>query len=160
MNKTPEYFQKTGYKSPDDPTNGPFQYVYNTTGSCWDWMAKHPDTLDRFNTFMEGGRDRTAHWAQWFPVQTQLLDGAVADRPLLVDVGGGRGHDILGFKELFPSTSGRLVLEDLPSVIEDIQSLDGGIRRVKHDFFKPQSVQGRSSFRLSFCFVASPPGND
>jgi hypothetical protein len=35
----------------------PFQHAYNTTGSCWDWLAKNPEALDRFNTFMEGSRD-------------------------------------------------------------------------------------------------------
>lgn len=91
---------------------------------------------------MEGSRDDTLHWADWFPVQEQILDGASADRPLLVDVGGGRGHDIAGFKQKFPCGSGRLVLEDLPSVIEDIKLLDSDIQRIKHSFFDPQPVKG------------------
>lgn len=91
---------------------------------------------------MEGGRDEAAHWADWFPVQKQLLDGALADRPLLVDIGGGRGHDLIGFKEKFPLGPGQLVLEDLPSVIEDIQYLDDDIQRIKHNFFQPQPVKG------------------
>lgn len=149
IHKTPEFLQKSGYKNPGDPKNGPFQHAYHTTGSCWDWLAQNTDALDRFNTFMEGGRDETAHWAQWFPVQKQLLDGALADRPLLVDVGGGRGHDLVEFKEKFPLGPGRLVLEDLPSVIEDIQHLDSDIQRVKHDFFQPQPVKGL----LCFCSI-------
>ncbi|KAF9889284.1 hypothetical protein FE257_007392 [Aspergillus nanangensis] len=146
IHKTPEYLQTSGYRNPGDPKDGPFQHAYQTTGSCWDWLAKNPDALDRFNTFMEGGRDELLHWAHWFPVQEQLLDGAVADRPLLVDVAGGRGHDLAGFKERFPSGPRRLVLEDLPSVIEDIQHLDSDIQRVKHDFFKPQPVKGARAY--------------
>ena len=60
---------------------------------------------------------------------------------LLVDVGGGRGHDILCFRNKFPGR-GRLVLEDLPAVIDDIKELDAGIERVKYDFFTPQIVKG------------------
>lgn len=142
IQKTPEFFQKSDYKNPGDPINGPFQHAYNTAGSCWDWLAKNPDALDRFNTFMEGGRDDTSHWTDWFPAQQQLLDGASTDFPLLVDVGGGRGHDLLGFKQRFSIGAGRLVLEDLPSVIEDIQKLDSAIQRVKHNFFEPQPVKG------------------
>ncbi|KAJ6006798.1 hypothetical protein N7451_004742 [Penicillium sp. IBT 35674x] len=146
INKTPEFFQKSEYKNPGDPNNGPFQHAYNTTGTCWDWLAKNPGALDRFNTFMEGGRDEIAHWADWFPVQEQLLDGASDDRPLLVDVAGGRGHDLAGFKERFPVGAGKLVLEDLPSVIEDIQTLDEDIQRVKHDIFTPQPVKGARAY--------------
>lgn len=142
IQKTPEFFQKSDYKNPGDPMDGPFQHAYNSTGSCWDWLAKNPDALDRFNTFMEGGRDDTSHWTDWFPAQEQLLDGVSTDRPLLVDIGGGRGHDLLGFKQRFPVGAGKLVLEDLPSVIEDIQKLDSDIQRVKHNFFEPQPVKG------------------
>ncbi|KAJ5696845.1 hypothetical protein N7536_007257 [Penicillium majusculum] len=146
IQKTPEFFQKSGYKNPGDPVDGPFQHAYNTTGSCWDWLAKNPDALDRFNTFMEGGRDDTSHWTDWFPAQEQLLDGVSTDSPLLVDIGGGRGHDLLGFKQKFPAAAGKLVLEDLPSVIEDIQKLDSGIQRVKHNFFEPQPVKGARAY--------------
>lgn len=91
---------------------------------------------------MEGGRDDTSHWADWFPVQEQIIDGWSADRPLLVDIGGGRGHDIEGFKQRFPIGAGKLVLEDLSSVVEDIQELDSGIQRIKHSFFEPQPIKG------------------
>lgn len=91
---------------------------------------------------MEGSRADIAPWAHWFPIQEQLLDGALANRTLLVDVGGGRGHDLVGFKEKFSLGAGKLIFDDLPSAIEDIQNLDSDIQRVKHDFFKPQPVKG------------------
>ncbi|CAG8282654.1 unnamed protein product [Penicillium salamii] len=146
IQKTPEFFQKSGYKSPGDPKAGPLQHAYNTSGSCWDWLAENPEALDRFNTFMEGSRDEIAHWADWFPVQERLLDASLDDRPLLVDVGGNRGHELVGFKNRFPLGAGKLVLEDLPTVIEDIQTLDSDIERVKHDFFSPQPVKGARAY--------------
>lgn len=152
IQKTPEFFQKSGYKNPGDPKDGPLQHAYNTSGSCWDWLAENPEALDRFNTFMEGSRDEIAHWADWFPVQERLLDASLDGRPLLVDVGGNRGHELVGFKERFPSGAGKLVLEDLPTVIEDIQTLDSDIERVKHDFFSPQPVKGSLLFFLAPTF--------
>lgn len=91
---------------------------------------------------MEGYHVEFAHWTDWFPVEERLLEGALADQPLLVDVGGGRGHDLVVFKERFPVVPQQLVLEDLPSVIKDTEYLDDGIRRVGHDFFKPQPIEG------------------
>lgn len=156
IQKTPEYFKKSNYQNPGDPNDGPFQYAYNTTDDCWDWLAKNPDALGRFNTFMEGGRDDTSHWTDWFPAQEQIIDGWSGDRVLLVDVGGGRGHDIRGFKQRFPIAAGKLVHEDLPSVIDDIQELDNDIQTIKHSFFDPQPIKGlRRSCILSSCQLSN-----
>lgn len=144
MHKAPEFLEKTNYKNPADPKRGPLQYAYNTPLPCWEWLAENPDALKRFNTFMEGSRANRPHWADFFPVQEQLLDGAVPDRPLVVDIGGGRGHDLTGFKQRFSEVKGTLVLEDLPAVIDDIKSLDPEIKKLKHDFFTPQPVKGLS----------------
>lgn len=37
---------------------------------------------------------------------------------------------------------GKLALQDLPFVIDDISDLDGKIERVKHDFMTPQPIHG------------------
>ena len=157
IHKTPVFLERTMYQNPIDPLNGPAQYAYNTQLSTWDWLSENPLALDHFNTFMEGIRADAAHWADWFPVQKQLLDGAATDdRPLLVDIGGGRGHDLMAFKQKFPAAPGQFVLEDLPWVIDDIQSLDAGIKRVKHDFFTPQPIKGGSNgFITHFLSLAS-----
>ncbi|KAJ6186900.1 hypothetical protein N7519_001808 [Penicillium mononematosum] len=50
------------------------------------------------------------------------------DRVQLVDIGGGLGHDLAGLKRKFPNIPGRLVLEDLPDVIEHAkESIEDGI---------------------------------
>ncbi|PLB53889.1 S-adenosyl-L-methionine-dependent methyltransferase [Aspergillus steynii IBT 23096] len=146
IQKTPDFFKQTGYKNPEDPKRGPLQYAYNTPLSCWDWLAQNPEAMDRFNTFMEGHRADAPHWADWFPVKERLIDGAVSDRPLVVDVAGGRGHDLAGLKERIPVLPGDLVLEELPAVIDDIHTLDESIRRVKYDFFKPQPIKGARAY--------------
>ena len=46
---------------------------------------------------------------------------------LLVDVGGGKGHDLIKFSTKYPSARGRLVLQDLPSVIQNLEGLSPGI---------------------------------
>ncbi|KAE8153614.1 S-adenosyl-L-methionine-dependent methyltransferase, partial [Aspergillus avenaceus] len=147
--KTPEFLQKTGYQNPEEPTNGPLQYTNNINVDTFTWLCQNPESMTRFNAFMQGQRADRVFWADWFPVQERILDGAdkSADGPLLVDIGGGLGHDLLGFKERFPDAPGRLILEDLPEVVEDGKATLGleaaGIDAVSHDFFaEEQPVKG------------------
>jgi hypothetical protein len=60
---------------------------------------------------------------------------------LLVDIGGGRGHDLEAFGKKFPNAKGKLVLQDLPP-IDDISELDQSIMRMKYDFFTEQPIKG------------------
>lgn len=123
------------------------QYTHNVRQDGFLWLCDHPDALDRFNNFMEGQRADRAHWGDWFQVQEHIIDGASTDpnRALVVDIGGGRGHDLMLFKKRFPNAPGKLVLEDLPTVIDEAApGLEAaGIEGVKYDFFKdPNPVKG------------------
>ena len=44
----------------------------------------------------------------------------------------------------YPHVPGRLVLQDLPPVIDSIQQLHPKIERMKHDFLTEQPVKGTS----------------
>lgn len=68
------------------------------------------------------------------------------DAVLLVDVGGGTGRDIANFHENYPGIPGRLVLQDLPSVIQDAKNLPAAVELLAHDFFETQPVEGIKSF--------------
>ncbi|RYO90039.1 hypothetical protein DL762_002884 [Monosporascus cannonballus] len=95
--------------------------------------------------FMGNTMGARTYWVDWFPVQERLLDGATADSALLVDVGGGRGHDLLAFHEKYPR-QGRLVLQDLAPVIESTGDLDPAIERVSYDFFTEQPLKGPRAY--------------
>lgn len=145
----PTYFEKNGYKCPTDPVAAPFQYVFETDLSLWDYIEKHPKTLRDFDTFMTASRKNRPIFADWFPVQEQILNGYQCtakdeDGVLLVDVGGGRGQDVETFKNRFPSAPGRLILQDLPRTVEHVE-LSKGIEAMAHDFMKPQPIKGKVS---------------
>ncbi|TGO13823.1 hypothetical protein BTUL_0063g00560 [Botrytis tulipae] len=64
-----------------------------------------------------------------------------ADNTLLVDLGGGKGHDIMAFKEKFGRREkgvGRLVLQYQPHVLKEIGE---GIEKCGYDFFTEQPVK-------------------
>lgn len=73
------------------------------------------------------------------------------DDVLLVDVGGNRGADILDFHKSHGDLSGRLVLQDLPETIAQVeQSAMAGIELQPYDFFEPQPVEGAAAYFWKF----------
>lgn len=81
--------------------------------------------------------------AGFYPV-SQLAQGLKHEDVLLVDVGGSVGHDLSEFQRKWSDMPGRLVLQDLPDVIEQAQSmlLHPRIEATAHDFFTEQPIKG------------------
>ena len=71
---------------------------------------------------VEGRRTHWPNWIDWFPVQECIIDGFENEEGgvLMVDVAGGRGHDLKKFQAMFPRAPGRLIVDDLPQVLEGI----------------------------------------
>lgn len=55
--------------------------------------------------------DARRYWVDWYPVQERILDGfdkgekreeGEEEGICIVDVGGGKGHDLMQFEERFP----------------------------------------------------------
>lgn len=144
LSKLPEFFARTDYKNPQDGFDCPFQYGHDTDQFFFDWIAERPELLASFSNHMAGYRQGRPSWmdVDFFPVE-ELLKGLdlTETSPLLVDVGGGIGHDVEEFKAKFPGLRGRLIVQDLPGPIAAAQK-SPGIELMAHDFFTPQPVQG------------------
>lgn len=142
----PSYFATHGYACPTSPTSTPFQHVYQTRETFFQWLHSDPSRRRDVELRMEALRTSREHWTTWFPVSKNLLSGSNQDEDpesvLLVDVGGGAGEDIKKFLKKFPDAKGRVVLEDLPAVLEGVKGLDERIEMVGHDFFNEQPVKG------------------
>lgn len=141
------FFSSNGYKCPVSATDAPYQHANECVGmTAFEHWAQDPVESLRFYTFTHGVQNSRLCWWLWFPVEKQLLDGA-QEEVLIVDIGGGHGHDLEEFNSRFPKAPGKLVLQDLPSVIDEMgkeigDALDVIITRQKHDFFTPQPVKG------------------
>jgi demethylsterigmatocystin 6-O-methyltransferase len=83
-------------------------------------------------------------WLSSFPFKEEL--GNFKDGTVLVDIGGGFGHQCMAIKETFPELSGKLVLQDLPQTLAHVPAIDGVEVQV-HNFFEPQVVKGILSVR-------------
>lgn len=127
----PRFLERTGCKHVDGPS-GPFQDSNNTEDGMFPYLMKHPDMMSSFNAFMGGVLELRPDWFNTFPVHDILLNDARTDDPgavLLIDIGGGESYDIAAFQTAFPDAPGKLVLQDLPPMIDNIKSLHVGIIR-------------------------------
>lgn len=139
--KAPKYLRETGWQCPTDPHDGLMQYAFQTKLSTFEFFSTMPGVFADFNMFMGNTMGARSYWVDWFPVQERLLDGAMADSALIVDVGGGRGHDLQAFHEKHPR-QGRLVLQDLTPVVGKTRDPNPAIESMSYDFFTPQPVEG------------------
>lgn len=158
FNNFPEYFKKTEYKHPTiGGIDGPFQDAHKTQLSFFEWLVKTPTYLQYFDSFMSAYRAGKQHWYEprFYPVAERLLAGfdeSISD-VLLVDVGGGKGHDLAAFAAQHHSPGpGRLILQDREPVAADVvaasSSQDLPFETQSHDFFTPQPVHGARAYYL------------
>lgn len=144
--KMPEYFKNNGYKCPTDIYKGPFQYAFDTDLSFFQFIHQYPERMKIFNTYMTGNRAARKHWVDWFPVRSELLDDfqahAANNNVLLVDMGGGKGHDLERLIATFPEAHGKVVLQDLPGTIANLKDFGGAINPMVHDIFTAQPIYG------------------
>uniref|UniRef100_A0A8H7K5S5 O-methyltransferase domain-containing protein n=1 Tax=Bionectria ochroleuca TaxID=29856 RepID=A0A8H7K5S5_BIOOC len=149
----PEYLKKTSYALPTELTNGPFQHAHKTDLPFFAWLDQNPPYLEKFNNYMSAYRAGKPSWLDpgFYPIQERLLNGfelAYSD-VLLVDVGGGLGHDLRELKEKHPNLPGRLVLQDRPEVISSLDSTGETVfEPTSHDFFTEQPVKNARTYYL------------
>ncbi|EXK25354.1 hypothetical protein FOMG_17987 [Fusarium oxysporum f. sp. melonis 26406] len=133
LGKFHEWADLNSWKDPTDIANSPLQLGYKTQKTFFEHLHASPHYGQMFHLHMGGYRQGRPSWmdADFFPVREKLLDGFEQsdDAALLLDIGGSFGHDIGEFNRKFPNAPGRLILQDLPVVIDQITRLDAKIER-------------------------------
>ena len=86
-------------------------------------------------------------WFDLYPVESRLVAGSDRSRDavFLVDVAGGKGHDVSSLNSRFPGLPGRLVVQDLPRTFENYVAPEG-IEAIPYDIFTKQPIEGWSYF--------------
>ncbi|KAK6724222.1 hypothetical protein SNK04_003054 [Fusarium graminearum] len=143
----PDHFKQANYQHPGLP-DGPYQYAHNSSLPFFDWLVANPPYVNWFGSFMSVYRAGNPDWWEFYPVEERLATGFDKSKSdvLVVDVGGGRGHDLLSFSNGIKSP-GRLILQDLPEVIADVTETTA-FESQAYDFFTPKPVHGARSYFL------------
>ncbi|EWZ40536.1 S-adenosyl-L-methionine-dependent methyltransferase [Fusarium oxysporum Fo47] len=145
-----KFLRQTQWKNPTDASYTAMHVSYDTNlPNCFEYLRSiglGPQT----NNHMGGYRQARLPWMHpsLYPVEETLFPGTDGspDAPLLVDVAGGLGHDIHEFKKFYPNHPGKLVLQDLPVVINDVKDIDPSIELMPHDFLTEQPIKGARAY--------------
>jgi len=135
------YFAKTGYQLASTDEGGIYQHAHGFR--FLDHLKTDAKAAKEFNTFMSVVRSGKKAWFDAYPVADKLRVVESASDVLLVDMGGGKGHDLAAFASVAKKfgLQGRLVLQDLPPVIAQVPPhLHSAIEPQPHNFFTPQPV--------------------
>ena len=141
LQKLPQFLADTHYQNPSDMTNTAFQRGHNTTEPLFGWIVEHPSKFNAFNQYMTKQREGRPTWLDVFPVEETLAKNIDPETPLFVDVGGGVGHQCAALKAHYPHVKGKVILQDLPQVLEQKLAIDG-VEAMGTDFWKEQPVKG------------------
>ena len=151
MPKLPDYLASLDYRNPDDRHDSLFGFAHQTDLNMYEWLQARPKQMKIFNDFQTANAQLNDGSVQRI-LESLLISGDElgtnrgqseqdGDKVLFVDVGGGRGEALRKFRRNHPELRGRVIIEDLPKVIEG-QEVEEGVEAIAHDFFTPQPVTG------------------
>ncbi|KAH7236455.1 O-methyltransferase-domain-containing protein [Fusarium tricinctum] len=142
----PGYLKETAYKNPTDPNDCNWQFMNGSKENLFQSLGANPVAAREFNDAMEShSKYNLTPWPEVYPTETLVAD-AKPDRPLVVDVGGSKGHDLTKFHLRHPDIpAGSLILQDLPDILKEL-TIAETISVHPHDFFTPQPVKGARAY--------------
>jgi demethylsterigmatocystin 6-O-methyltransferase len=141
----PDFLAERKYPDIVDAKDTAFQKAFNTDQDCFHWLATQPTRIANFMVLLTD--ERTPNFLSTFPLEKELGSwSAEPEKALFVDIGGGMGHACIRLREKYPNQPGRVILQDLPPVLQAAQATQrlSGIETMPHDFHTPQPVQGAS----------------
>ncbi|OBT62206.1 hypothetical protein VE03_08054 [Pseudogymnoascus sp. 23342-1-I1] len=153
----PDFLRETNYVNPTDKDKSAWKYAYKTDQHYFEYVNS-PGRERNLEAFCKHMEFKTVG-LKWYEVPG-IMEAALGDAEvgrqdvLLIDVGGNGGHDLLGFHKAHPSIPGRLILQDLPTILQSVDSAalaQQDIEVLGHDFFTPQPIHGAKAYYLKMC---------
>lgn len=112
----PEHLKALGYQNPKDPTNTALSRALGITGKVPTEIIFDGPHLNAFALYMGTFTQGHKEWTELYPVQERMIKGYRDGTPMLVDVGGGFGHQAQLLKNNFPDLPGAVIVQDLPQM--------------------------------------------
>lgn len=148
--RMPQFLAKNNYRNPSDSTKSIAVDHYGM--QPWEYFGKNPELGMHFAKWLTVYQMGQGSWLDVFPVE-QHLGGVDADKVAFVDVGGSTGSQSLALRKAFSGITGKVVVQDLPHVIETADTAAGadvGVEFQVYDFTTEQPIKGMSIFSFLF----------
>ncbi|KAI3396486.1 hypothetical protein diail_12106 [Diaporthe ilicicola] len=145
----PSFLAERNYQDVTDAANTAFQKAFPTDLPAFMWLPTQPERLGPLQQIMTVQGASGIPWFTIFPFERET--SGFGGKHVLVDVGGGFGHQSAALLDAFPYLDGRLVLQDLPQALEHLppgMSVPKGIEKMPHDFFREQPVKNARFYYL------------
>lgn len=145
----PTFLAENKYQDVTDAAHTAFQKAFPTELPAFMWLPTQPERFGPLQQVMTVQGAVGVPWFTVFPFEHELagFDG----QHVLVDVGGGFGHQCAALLGAFPQLKGKLVLQDLPQALAHLppgMAIPEGIEAVGHDFFQEQPIKGARFYYL------------
>ncbi|CBX98963.1 similar to o-methyltransferase [Plenodomus lingam JN3] len=150
----PTFLAENGYQNPRDHVRSACMRGVDFDGDAMAYLKENPEQAAASYLFMAENKKEAPKWVDGKIPTTDLIlsEEELADsRVMLVDVGGGSGHQCEAIRKAFPHLKGRILVEDLPFMVNRIDKEHArtvGFEVVAHDFFKPQPIRGAKVYYM------------
>ena len=151
INRLNRYIEQYGAKDVTGYTTTPHSWYDGRVGKNFWEVLSSDESGARLQRFSRGLSLFAAMHpvVGMFPFSELLAHGNSADRPLCVDIGGGRGAAMLELKNACPELTGEVILQDRAAVLDDIPEKElPGITKMAHDFFTEQPVKNSQVYYI------------
>ena len=152
----PDFFAEVKYRDVTSNLETPFQKAFNTKLSCFDWLVQNPKHFQSLQKIMSAleGTEWTTSFDRFDTEARNVPSGTPqpSEKPFLVDVGGGHGHQCIQMAKKYPNLLGRLILQDLPETINKLSPIEG-VKAEAYDFFQQQPILGECEYLLERHFA-------
>ena len=151
MSKLPEYLASIDFCNPKDPECSLFHFALGTNMNMFQWLRTQPQLLATFTDYNAAAAKIQADSIQagissLFPEVADITTADDStrfkrDHVIIVDIGCGHGRAVAEFRKDRQDLRGRIVVQDLPEVIENRPFVDW-IEKMAHYFLLPQPIKG------------------
>ena len=145
---TPNLLAQNGFQNPTDPLNTAMQLAFDAPGKAqYAIYVSKPESAKALGTLLAAmGVPKIYRIESVYPIRERLVHGfdeSLQDA-LFVDIGAGNAHVVAGLRSAMPDLPGRMVAQDLPSVIAAVSGLPPGVEMQAYDFFTEQPIKCKS----------------
>ncbi|KAK7935644.1 hypothetical protein PG985_001139 [Apiospora marii] len=148
------FLQETSYQNPIDEGNTCYRLGCPENLDMWARCSAKPELQASFSVWMDNWTSYKTHWTTYYDTSILLSCDIDPSAPILVDIGGNRGHDISLFRARhhadIPTRS--LVLQDRPEALALAEVDRDKICIMPHDFLTPQPVRGARAYMFHAIF--------